>query len=152
MKDGECLKVTLNKIANGEDEVIINYFEMNRDVEDVIRAASGGEEKIPCTSGESKYMLPVGKVLYAESVDRVTFIYTAEEVYKTPCTLQSLELAYSDRGFFRCSKSMIISIYRISELRSESGGRINAVMENGEHVIISRRYAKLFRRELRGED
>ena len=41
---------------------------------------------------------------------------------------------------------------RISELRSESGGRINAVMENGEHVIISRRYAKLFRRELRGED
>lgn len=160
-EDGECLKVTLNQIESGEDEVIINYLAMTREVEDVIRAAGGREEKIPCTScvscgsdagGDSKYMVSVGCVLYAESVDRVTYIYTADGVYKTPCTLQHLELAYGGRGFFRCSKSMIINIYRISELRSESGGRINAAMENGEHVIISRKYAKSFRRELRGEE
>ncbi len=146
------MKITLNQKESGEDEVIINYTEMNHEIEDVIRAAGGREEKIPCSSGDAKYMLPVRSVLYAESVDRVTFIYTAEGVYKTPYTLQNLELTYSDKGFFRCSKSMIINIYRISELRSEAGGRINVAMENGEHVIISRKYAKSFRRELRGEE
>lgn len=146
------MKVTLNQMESGEEEVVINYIRMSREIEEVIRAAGGGEEKIPCSSGDTKYMLPVRSVLYAESVDRVTFIYTADGVYKTSCTLQNLETAYSVKGFFRCSKSMIINIYRISELRSEAGGRINAAMENGEHVIISRKYAKAFRRELRGEE
>lgn len=146
------LKITLNQIENGEDEIIINYLEMTREVEDVIRVASGDEEKILCLNGESKIMLPVRSILYAESVDRTTFLYTAEGVYRSSCSLQALEALYSDRGFFRCSKSMIINIYRISELRSESGGRINAAMENGERVIISRSYAKAFRRVLKGEE
>ena len=46
---------------------------------------------------------------------------------------------------------MIINIYRIEKLKSESGNRIDAMMDNGEHVIISRRYAKELRSILRGE-
>lgn len=144
--------MTLNQIPRGEDEVIIRYVEMNETVEDVVRAASGREEKIPCGSGDIRRMVSVRGILYAESVDRVTFVYTADGVYKTPYSLQSLEAAYAHRGFFRCSKSMIINIYRIAELRSEVAGRIDAKMENGEHVIISRKYAKQLRQELKGED
>ncbi len=151
-ESGERLKVILHQIESGEESVVVNYLEMNEMIEDVILAASGGEERIPCRSGETKYMLPVRSVLYMESVDRATFVYTKDGVYQTPCTLQNLELAYAGNGFFRCAKSMIINIYRVSELKSQSGGRIDAVMENGEHVIISRRYAKAFRRELRGEE
>lgn len=146
------MKVTLHRIESGEEEVIVNYLEMNAVVEDVMIAAGGGEDKIWCSEEGAKHPVPVRSVLYVESVDRGTYVYTSEGVYKTPCTLQNLEIAYAGRGFFRCSKSMIINIYRISELRSEPGGRINAAMENGEHVIISRRYAKELRRELRGEE
>ncbi len=158
IKGSEGLKVTLHNIQSGEEEVIINYLEMSREVEDIIRAAYGDDERICCTAceggggGDSKFMLSVRNILYAESVDRVTFLYTADSVYKSSCSLQTLELMYSEKGFFRCSKSMIINIYRISELRSESGGRINATMENGEHVIISRSYAKAFRRVLKREE
>lgn len=146
------MKITLNHIGQGENEIIINYLEMTREVEDVIRAASGDEEKILCSADDTKHMLPVRNILYAESIDRTTFLYTSDSVYRSSCSLQTLEMMYADKGFFRCSKSMIINIYRISELRSESGGRINAVMENGESVIISRSYAKAFRRELRREE
>ena len=151
-RDGEGVKVILNQIQNGEETVIVNYLEMNEVVEDIILAASGGEEKIPCRDGEIKHMISVRSVLYAESVDRTTFIYTNEGVFQTPYTLQNLELAYTGKGFFRCAKSMIINIYRVVRLTSESGGRIDAMMENGEHVIISRKYAKEFRKELRGEE
>ena len=114
------MKITLHQIDSGENEVIVRYLQMDREVEDVIRAARGeiaDGERILCSDGETKHILPLRNILY-----------------------------------FRCSKSMIINIYRISRLQSESGGRINAVMENGEHVIISRSYAKEFRRVLRGEE
>lgn len=145
----------MQPIDSGENEVIIRYIEINREVEDVIRAAGGetvGEEKILCADGDKKYMLTTGSVLYIESVDRTTFVYTADGVYKSSLSLQALELAYAEKGFFRCSKSMILNIYRIAELKSEAGGRIDAAMENGEHVIISRSYAKAFRRVLKGEE
>ena len=48
-------------------------------------------------------------------------------------------------------EKLIINIYRIEKLKSESGNRIDAMMDNGEHVIISRRYAKELRTILRGE-
>lgn len=146
------MKITLDQIESGENEVIIRFREMTREVEDVIRVASGDEEKILCISDDSKYMLPVRSILYAESVDRTTYLYTADGVYRASCSLQTLEMMYSNKGFFRCSKSMILNIYRISELKSESGGRINAAMENGERGIISRSYAKAFRRELKREE
>lgn len=151
-KGCDSLKITLNKIESGEDELIINYREMTDEVKEILRVAEGGGEKIPCVCGETKYMLPVGSILYAESVERMTFLYTDDGIFQSSRSLQSLELLYAGRGFFRCSKSMIVNIYRIAGLRSESGGRISAVMENGESVIISRSYAKAFRRELRGEE
>lgn len=146
------MKITLQKTDGGEDEVTIRYREMTPEVEEVIRAAGGSDEKIPCWGGDEKRMLPVRTILYAESVDRLTFLYTADGVYQTSCSLQALERMYAGRGFFRCAKSMVLNIYRIAALRSEPGGRINAAMENGEHVIISRSYAKAFRRVLKGED
>ncbi len=144
------MKVTLNQIKTGEDEVIINYIEMNDVVEDIVRVASGCDEKIPCSCDNIKCMVPVRDILYIESVDRGTFAYTSNQVYKVPLPLHNIEVAYAHRGMFRCSKSMIINIYRISELRSEAAGRIDAKLENGEHVIISRKYSKALRSELKG--
>lgn len=145
------MKITLHNIAKGEDEVVIHYRKMTPQIEDIVRAASGGEEKIPCTCDGVKCMVSVREILYAESVDRATFLYTRDGIYKTPYSLQQLEAAYIDRGFFRCAKSMLLCIYRVSSLRSETGGRIDATMENGEHVMISRKYAKALRGELKGD-
>ena len=149
---GGFLKITLNQIEKGEDEVIVRYHQMNGEIEDIVRIASGSEQKIPCSSGNVKCLVSVREILYAESVERMTFLYTSEGVYQTACTLRDLEIAYAHRGFFRCSKSTIINIYLIAELRSETGGRIDAKLENGEHVIISRKYAKELRRELKGDE
>ncbi len=64
-------------------------------------------------------------------------------------TLNALEYHFRTQGFFRCSKSMVINIYRISYLESKPGNRIDAMMDNGEHVIISRRYASGLRAVLK---
>lgn len=66
-------------------------------------------------------------------------------------TLQQLEVLLQKEYFFRCSKSMIMNINKVAGLRSLSSNRIDATMENGEHIMISRTYASDFRKRLRGE-
>ena len=91
-------------------------------------------------------------VIYLESVDGTTYAYTAEDVLQTNVSLAGTEAEYAGDGFLRCSKSMVINVYHIERLRSEAGNRIDAQMTGGEHVIISRRYAKALRRILAGKE
>ena len=64
---------------------------------------------------------------------------------QTEYTLNELEGMLGQDGFFRCSKAFIVNLDKIVSLRSEMGNRIDAKLENGEHLIISRRYAKELR-------
>lgn len=148
----QYMKVKLNQILDGEEEVIINYREMNEEVARILQAASGIEARIMGTKEDASALLAPTDILYIESVDRGTYAYTEDDVYRITPTLTELADHYAASGFFRCSKSIILNIYRIEELRSESGNRIDARMKNGEHVVISRRYAKELRKLLKGEE
>lgn len=99
--------------------------------------------------GRTVYVKP-GDVYYLETVDGATYAYLQDKVVRIPERLKVLELLYGKQGFVRCSKAMILNIRRISYLKSEPGSRIRATLENGEQVIISRKYGKMLRRILRG--
>ncbi len=90
-------------------------------------------------------------ILYIESVDDKVFAYTPENVVRIDRTLSSFVIEVSDEAFFRCSKSMVLNVNRVTSLKSLSSNRIDATMEGGEHIIISRRYASEFRRLLKGD-
>ena len=87
-------------------------------------------------------------VLYVDTVEERTFLYCDESVYETSLTLTELTSKYEDMGFFRISKSMIVNLHRIKRLRSIGGGRIEAILQNQEKIIISRHYAPLLRQQL----
>lgn len=144
------MKLTMNKISQGDDEVIIRYREMNKQIEMIAALAEGKTSKINARYNNEMILLNPEAVLYLESVDGVTFAYLSDKVCRIYESLEKAVLAWGERGFFRCSKSMVINIYRISTLKSESGNRILALMENGEKVMISRRYARELRRILKG--
>lgn len=107
--------------AKYEDEVIINYHKMNEKIERIIEIVQGNDERIVGFNAEVEYMLSIKDILYIETVDRGTFAYTMDNVYRILYTLNKVEMEFAGKGFFRCSKSMVIHLDRISELRSESG-------------------------------
>jgi DNA-binding LytR/AlgR family response regulator len=144
------MKLTLHQINEGEDEVIINYRQMNDEVHGLMEYIENHEKRLCGFQGKIQYMIHPENILYFESVDDVTYIYTSKDVYRSTYTLSQVELFLSGYEYFRCSKSMIINICKISCLKSEPGCRINATMENGEHVMISRRYSKELREILKG--
>lgn len=146
------MKVSLEQITNGAEEVIIKYKNMTEQIEGIVNYVNHLEDKprlFVVKDGE-QFVIAPQNVIYMESVDGVTYLYTSEEVYRTNLSLAAAEAAYIEEGYFRCSKSMVINIYRIEKLKSQSGNRIDAMMDNGEHVMISRRYAKELRRILKG--
>lgn len=149
-KKGIQMKLTMNRIARGEDEVIIRYREMNEQIEAIAGIVQGAGCKINAFEQGKQFLLSPEDIFYMESVDGVTFAYLQDKVCRVQMSLLELSMYYGGRGFFRCSKSMVINIYKIGYLKSEPGNRIRATMENGEQVMISRKYAKTLRQILKG--
>lgn len=144
------MKVTLQRIVEGTEEVLIKYKNQADWVDNLLYYLENQKEKIIGFKEKEQYTIHPGKVIYFESVDGGTYLYTREDVYKTNLSLDNLVRLYSEEGFFRCSKAMVLNVYHIEKLQSLSGNRIDATMDNGEHVIISRRYAKELRAILKG--
>ena len=145
------MKLTLQQISEGHEEVIVCYYERNEEIESLIRRIEQKNDKLLVIVEDKKILIAPDDVLYIESVDNIVYVYTQKIVGRTGLTLSLAESLYESDGFFRCSKSMVINIYHIEYLRSIAGNRVDVTMDNGEHVIISRRYVKALRSILKGE-
>ena len=84
-------------------------------------------------------------VLYFESVDNRTFLYTKDAVMEVRQRLYELEMILSEKDFIRISKSQIVNINKIRALRPELNRTLLATMCNGEQLSVSRKYVKAIR-------
>ena len=144
------MKIDIKQIPEGEEYVTIRYKDLTPSMKKVIGILEGTDDKLWGKTDTGTEGIRIGKLLYLESVDDKVFAYTGDKVLKIDGTLNSFMTDYDDGSFFRCSKSMVINVNRVKALKSLSSNRIDATMEGGEHIIISRRYASEFRRLLKG--
>ena len=143
------MKIDIQKIESGEDEVIVRYKEKSPKIQRILDVlGADGTNLFGKKDGETVSVSP-GSILYIESVDDKVFAYTKKEIIRLDGSLTTLLQDLNDDRFFRCSKSMIINIDKVDRLKSLSSNRIDATMESGEHILISRTYASEFRRTLR---
>ena len=85
------------------------------------------------------------EIIWAETVENRVFVYTKNALYQIALRLGELESRWEEQGLFRCAKSAVINLNAVRRLHSSPGGRIEAEMDTGERVMISRRYAPLLR-------
>lgn len=88
------------------------------------------------------------EIVWAETVENKVFVYTQNAFYQIVLSLGDLESRWEGHGLFRCAKSAVINLNAVRGLRSCTGGRIEAEMNTGERVMISRRYSPLLREKL----
>lgn len=96
---------------------------------------------IPATVDGERVNLATEAILYIESVDKRTFIYTESRVLMTDKRLYEMEEILDGKDFFRCSKQAIIHLNKIVRLKPEITRNMLATLSNGENIVISRRYA-----------
>lgn len=127
--------------TNQAPYVEIHCKDVTEDVSKLKRYIDNYRFGIKGMDGGETVMIKLGAILYVESVDKKTFIYTDSRVFETDKRLYELEELLDERDFFRCSKSVIINLNKVERLKPEITRNILATMTNGEVVVVSRRYA-----------
>jgi len=130
-------------------EVVIKCPEATEEINRIASLLQGHGQKLNGIIDKSTHLIDKHDIFYFESVDKQSFIYTENAVYETDLKLYEIEERLTEAGFFRNSKSQVLNIAKIKSLCPDFGGRIEAVMENGEILIVSRRYSKLLRERLK---
>lgn len=138
------MRVTEKIVSNPEDEgVTLEYMRFTKDFEEIKEYVQHkGDLLIGYTQKKDKTAVRVEDILYFEVVDGVVFAYTVDEVYEIKGRLYQVEEKISRRTICRVSKTMLVNIDHIISVRTALNGRLYARMENGEEILITRRYAK----------
>lgn len=135
------MKVTiLEKKADEEDELIVKCDYLDESLTKLINQFKTGKGKMNFYKDSKIVFVDPEEVLYFESVDDKVFAYTKDSVYETKSKLYQLEEELPASIFFRANKAVIVNLDKIDSLTPVFGGRLEAVLENGYKVMISRNY------------
>lgn len=131
-----------------EIEVSIKFAEMNQDVTRLISLVRSADTQIRCTADGKERLLNASDIYYIESVDKRTFIYCENKVYRTELRLYQLLETLSPVGFVQISKSCILNINVLDFVRPLLNSRMEATLRNGERLNVSRKYLAEMKRKL----
>ena len=74
------MKLTMNRITEGSEEVIIRYREMTPQIEAIAAMVQGTEQKLIGQAEKEKLLFSPEDILYLESVDGVTWAYLPDQL------------------------------------------------------------------------
>ena len=140
------MKITIEEASeNKEIEIIIKCSVINEELQKILSLLKSTEEKIIGNLNGTLHLVEPTDIYYFESVDKKTFIYTEAQVFETPMRLYEIEDKLSKYDFFRANKSTVINISKIKKLTPKFNGRLDALLENDETLIISRQYVPVIK-------
>ncbi|MCR5721925.1 MAG: LytTR family transcriptional regulator DNA-binding domain-containing protein [Lachnospiraceae bacterium] len=131
-----------------DTEVVIRSNKLDGDVERLIAMMRMVNMQIGVRHNDETYLLDTDKILYIDTVDRKTFVYTEEETYESDFKLYEIEQELLEHDFLRISKASIVNIKMIKSLKSEINRKIRVTLKNGEQIVVSRMYSDELRRKL----
>ena len=144
--------IKILKIAKSEpEELEIRCHEETEEVKDIVMFSKSRQGKLTGIFEGQQYEIPVADVFYVEAVDNAVFIYGKENVYESKQKLYELEGVLREKYFLRVSKSLILNLMKIKAIKPALNGRYTAILENGEDIIISRKYVTDLKCALKGE-
>lgn len=133
--------------AKEKEQALIRAVEKTADIMNAMDLLENGSGGVTVTKDRNTYFCKLTQIYYIESVDKHTYLYTKGDCYESRERLYELEEKLGPY-YVRISKSMIVNLRKIQNVSAEPGGRMVAVLLNGERVIISRSYVKEIKRRL----
>lgn len=143
------MKITIDESPDAvQIEVSVRCPRLDEQVLRMLALLRAFDQKITGVREGQTFILEARDILYADSVDKKTFLYTADGVFETPLRLYELEERLGPSDFFRASKAVVVNFGQIRSLRPEFGGRMLATLTNGEIVYVSRQYVPFIKEKL----
>jgi DNA-binding LytR/AlgR family response regulator len=146
---GNEVNIKIENIPEGsEPEIIIRCNEFDESTVKLIDLIRANTKKFVGFDGSQICLIEPAEVFYFEAVDNRVYIYCKDKVFESRLKLYQIEEEYEASDFFRASKSFIINLRQIEMLSPAFSGRLEALLKNGEKVIISRQYVPVLKKKL----
>lgn len=131
-----------------ETEIVVNCPALTSETESIIAALRILDSQITAVKDNESFILDITKIVYIESVDRKTFVYTEHDCYEAKLKLYEMEERLCGSGFLRISKSCLVQLKFIRSIKAEFDRKLRLTLETGEQMIVSRQYADELKRRL----
>ena len=143
------MKIRINTNVNiHETEIEITCNHLTPEIEKLLSMIRIMDKQIAGIKDGETHIIDVHHVMYIESVNKKTFLYTLTGFYETNLKLYELEDQLSDVGFIRVSKHCIINLKDVTSLKADFDRRIKVTLNNGEKLLVSGQYADVFKSRL----
>ncbi|SOC08483.1 LytTR family transcriptional regulator [Ureibacillus xyleni] len=135
------MKVSIEVInKDQEEEICIRCHEVNKEIHQIANQLKMNHSILVGHEDDKIHQIKLRDIYYFEAVEGKVFIYCKDKVYEVKHKLYEIEEMHRGEKFFRASKSTIINITKISHISPSFSGRFEAVLDNGERLMISRKY------------
>ncbi|MDL2293679.1 LytTR family transcriptional regulator DNA-binding domain-containing protein [Ruminococcaceae bacterium OttesenSCG-928-D13] len=134
------MKIRVEHGDNDENELVLRCRELDDEMLEVLAVLRERSAKLTGYKDGETHLVQPGDVLFAEAVDGKTFLYTEDTVLETHQSLFALQEAYGETGLLRIGKSQLCNLHHVAKLKSLPNSRIEITLDNGEKLIVSRRY------------
>lgn len=150
------MKITVENQTNSEIEIVIKGDITSHEVKNLIDLIGSLETSktskiLICKKQEKEYVIPITDIEYFQSMDNSTTVIFKNDEYKTRLKLFEIENNYTNYGFIRISKSIILNCNYIKYLEVEFSGNYTVVTKSNKSMTISRRYVGKVKKYIKEE-
>ena len=126
--------------------VTIEDPEYTESVKGLIRKIESLDVSFSVTAEDRQMRIARSDVYYLEIVDRKAFLYTEKDVFRLDASMQEILNLTVDSDLVRISRTCIMNTSHLTEIRQLKNSHLEATLDNGEKLIVSRKYLRDIKR------
>ena len=146
------MRVEQRQVKDHPLTVIVEYPEYDRTVDNLIRKIKNMSISFTGRTDGKTVSIDISDIYYIENVERKIFMYSREDVYRYDGSMTEIESAMTDTDLVRISRTCFMNVSHLKEIMQIKNSHLEAVLDNGEKLIVSRKYLKdikkIFRRKM----
>lgn len=130
-----------------ETKITIECRYISKRIQRIIATIRNIETHLPCYQEKALFQIPVDSILYIDTVDNQTFLYTNSDTYYSKQKLYELENQLAEMEFIRISKNTIVNLHQIEQVKSFGISKLELILTNKEKLIVNRNYLYAFKQK-----
>lgn len=146
------MRVEQRQVKDQPLTVIVEYPEYDKSVDNLINKIKNMSISFTGKSDGKTVSIDISDIYYIENVERKIFLYSKKDIYRYDGSMADIDSSISENDLVRISRTCFMNVSHLKEIMQIKNSHLEAVLDNGEKLIVSRKYLKdikkIFRRKL----
>ena len=146
------MRVEQRQVKDQPLTVIVEYPEYDKSVDNLINKIKNMNISFTGKSDGKTVSIDISDIYYIENVERKIFLYSRKDVYRYDGNMADIDSSIAETDLVRISRTCFMNVSHLKEIMQIKNSHLEAVLDNGEKLIVSRKYLKdikkIFRRKL----